>query len=407
VCATDHQCRTTCKPDTQATDCAGGQTCSSGACYEPAELALLNAPEAGGPDAGAEPDACVVKTPSAPLGYRPSNFDPTALVFDGGTVDWSKVPDVSITANCNQSVGVSCLPVPAVTVTLKDGTSADLYAVGSFTVASNVTLLLRGPRVEIIAAARDVDIQGTITAAADPGSSGPGGYPNTSLNEGPGAGGNGFVGAFPTSAAGGGSYCGTGGTGSGTGTIARGGSVYGTPELVPLVAGSAGGFWAGNSFAGYSGGGFQISTGGALTIRNVGALSAGGAGNFGGGGAGGAILLEGTTILVQGIVTANGGAGGTDSVRGSNASPNDTAAAGGTTTGQGPGGAGSGGDQINGGNGTFPDGGLMPSYGAGGGGAGRIRFNTACGGATVEATAIISPHLTTACATQGKLTSSP
>ena len=50
-------------------------------------------------------------------------------------------------------------------------------------------------------------------------------------------------------------------------------------------------------------------------------------------------------------------------------------------------------------NGTVSDG----HAGSGGGGAGRIRINTTSGAATIGTSAIVTPALTTACASQGVL----
>jgi len=71
---------------------------------------------------------------------------------------------------------------------------------------------------------------------------------------------------------------------------------------VPLLAGSAGGYYSGTSYSGFSGGGVQISSATSIIIRNVGLINAGGAGAYGGGGSGGAILLEAPTVTVQGTL---------------------------------------------------------------------------------------------------------
>jgi hypothetical protein len=118
----------------------------------------------------------------------------------------------------------------------------------NFTVQSGVTLTLTGcayPRPLIIAATGAVEIQGTIDVSAFAGPyAGAGGSPPCGqiLPLGNGGGGVGQSTNYPNSSAGGGSFCSPGGSGAvSSGTVAPGGSLYGTATLVPLVAGSAGG----------------------------------------------------------------------------------------------------------------------------------------------------------------------
>jgi hypothetical protein len=192
-----------------------------------------------------------------------------------------------------------------------------------------------------------------------------------------------------------------------SGAQAKGGSVYGGSTLVPLAAGSAGGYILNGGYQwGAGGGAIQISSGTSIQVRGAGIINAGGGGgSFSGGGSGGAILLEAPTIIIEGAVAANGGAGGeysnvTSSASGQNAQVSSTPAAGGNATGTiAVGGNGSAGTTINGSDGTTGD--ANTEIGSGGGGAGYIRLNSTSGKATITGT--VSPDLTTPCATQGTL----
>jgi hypothetical protein len=411
----NQQCRTSCK--NASSDCLANQVCNGGACYDPTEIDG-GAGEAGpGPEGGAEAsggDGGGIDATSdgpgieaGPLGYVPSNIGSvtiadggipeageggTSIVGADGGIDWSAAVDVTINSTSCTS---SCLGQPVI-ITQSDLSQAELYVVKSLTVASSAILLLDGPRPVIVASLGNVDIQGSINVDGTVnGYHGAGGFPENG-SQGPGAGGNGFNASYPTSAAGGGSFCGKGGTGAGTGLIAPGGSVYGNVQIVPLAAGSAGGYYSATSYSSYSGGAIQISSGTSIIVRSVGIINASGAGAYGGGASGGAILLEAPTITIQGIVAANGGAGGNDHATGAN----------GTLSAQpsvpgGAGGAGAAGSTINGAAGSVPDSGATDYYGAGGGGAGYVRLNSADAGAGITGT--VTPDLTTTCATQGTL----
>jgi hypothetical protein len=425
VCGPDQQCRAPCTTSTVSTACAQEQVCSQGLCYDPGELGDASMGSDSGSSSGSDsgsgsggdgsPDGPVVE--AGPLGYVPSNLGtvtiadggipdvgadagPPAIIGADGGIDWSNAVDVSITANCS----ASCLG-SGITLTQSDPdhSPATLYVVKSLKIASGQILTLNGPNPVIIASLGDVDIQGAVNvngfyAGLYPGA---GGFPpfgsNSAAPQGPGAGGNGFSPTYPASAAGGGSYCGVGAKGTGTGLIAPGGSTYGNAQIVPLLAGSAGGYYSGTSYSAFSGGAVQISSATSIIVRTVGFINAGGAGAFGGGGSGGAILLEAPTVTVQGTLAANGGGGGVDNAFGAGATPSSTPAAGASN-----GGAGSAGPTTNGSVGTLGDAGVN-FYGGGGGGAGYIRINVGGGGAILDA-GTISPDLTTTCATQGTLT---
>ena len=188
--------------------------------------------------------------------------------------------------------------------------------------------------------------------------------------------------------------------------------MYGNQALIPVLGGSAGG---GVQVAHAGGGALQIVAGTSIRISSFGSISAPGLGGGGecdqngqpGGGSGGAILLEAPTVTITGKLAANGGGGTSQFMNGASGSADDQPAPGGVGATDSVGGAGSAGAIVNGGNGAGTaslSGGCTPGgLAGGGGGAGRIRINTATGSATIGATAIVSPSLTTSCATQGQI----
>jgi hypothetical protein len=455
TCAGD-QCRNSCNT---SLDCVPGQLCQGMACYDPTELADAStsdsptesgardstAAETGGNDAtsnetgggdtgggsdtgggdvvtDAGPDCTPAAGDAGPLGFVPSNFDPNSPSYvDGGVpeggLNWTSPPDVSCTnGNCTESMfqqapAVISLPGPCPT---GPQCFAYLYVVHDFGITSSGTLSLYASTSYlvypvIVAATGVVDVQGTISLGAwNIGQyGGAGGNPIQSIgywSTGPGGGGTGQGTLYPNSGAGGGSFCGVGGTGAGTAPLAPGGGTYGTASLIPLVGGSAGGYGAGapGGYIGGSGGGLQISSAVSITVDANGSIWAGGGSYYGGGGSGGAVLLEAPIISVSGRITANGGPGASygnpGEVAGGLSNQSDQPA---VTPNCAWCGIGSAASTINGGNATQNDAGAVP--GGGGGGAGWIRLNSACGNATIAHTAIISPYLTTSCATQGTL----
>jgi hypothetical protein len=360
-------------------------------------------PDAGGgpaPDAAGSVDANAGSDgrPDAPsstssLSFTPSNFDPTTVNF----ADAGALTDPQFT----QGAGA--------TVMMSDGTFANLYVVKSLIVDQSQTLTLSGTLPVVIAAQTTVNIQGKIVVM--PGTAGGFVEPNPPAagNPGPGAGGNGAVPPNTGSAAAGGSFCGIGGLGgASTGTSAAGGPHYSSSTLSPLIAGSAGGNGA-CGLGGGGGGAIQITAGVSITIGPFGAINAGGQGGTagceniggpGGGGAGGAILLEAPSVTILGAVAANGGGGGAQNTQGQSGvsgMASNVPAAGGSPSA----GVGSAGPTIAGGDGIDADAGALFDVG-GGGGAGRIRINTSTGGFIFDG-GIISPDLSTMCATTGPI----
>jgi hypothetical protein len=298
-------------------------------------------------------------------------------------------------------------------VTQSDGSKVSVFVMKNFKVEAGTTFeLQRGSLPVIIIATGTIDILGTI--AIDPGISG--GWVNPSGMKTKGAGpGGGAAGDDNGMGAGGASYCGAGGKGGlstqmGATTMqASPTAAYGSPTLVPLLAGSAGGL-GGFGLGGLGGGALQLTAGTSFNLRASGVIKGGGGGGYfggqalkdsaGGGGSGGAVLIESQTATVDGKIAVNGGGGGQGNGGNGDDGAVDAIAKGGHNAHDTVGGDGSFGPTINGTDGTNS---ATIAASGGGGGAGRIRINTTSGVATITGT--LSPPVTTPCATQGKLTS--
>lgn len=423
-CSVDGQCRSECRADV---DCLRGQTCDVvrdiGVCVDPSELSpvtlhlmdrgvggpppLVGEAGAGGAGGGSgtggagggagtggaagegtgggmdassdarDAAAEAAASDAGSLSFMPSNIDPSMI-------DWTKAIDVT-----------GSFPNPVGTIAQNDGNStlADLYVFKSLTVDSTRTLSVTGTRPVIIVVLNGVDIQGKINVTAGAFTGNAGGGPGT---------GQGGV-LFPSGwGAGGGSYCGVGGSGSASAPpIAMGGMTYGEVTLRPLRGGSAGG-----NLGADGGGALAIIAGKSITVREFASINAGGNGSTGnpvGGGSGGAILLEAPVVTIAGVLAANGGGGGGNGMVGVTGLASDQPAPGGGAIGDAGagtsvGGSGSAGAIINGGDGTY-----VTRSAGGGGGAGRIRINTMSGSATITSTATVSPGFETGCATQATL----
>jgi hypothetical protein len=360
--------------------------------------------DGGSPVADGQADAFVPNPDDGILGFNPSNV--TLASVDAGLAGdsgpFAKAPDVSLSGSpgCGPSgnaCGFGGVGSSPITVTLSDGNFADLYVWNSFALPDTASLTFTDTNPVILVVLTTVSIQGQIYV--NDGNAG--GFSGSAPGPGAGQGGNGFASG---SGGAGGSFCGVGGLGgSPTPPIPAGGPTYGFANLVPLVAGSAGGENGGGSGAG--GGAIQIVAGQSITVGPYASINAGGEGSSltRGGGSGGAILLEAPAVVIQGTLAANGGGGGGYGGNGANGNPSNQPASGGIEQfdgGAATGGMGSAGLVINGGN----SGGFDPQAGfagSGGGGAGRIRINTATGSASITGT--VSPAQGTACMTQGTL----
>jgi hypothetical protein len=332
-------------------------------------------------------DAFVPNTNAGGLGFVPSNFNTLSFMIGDGGFDWSSAPAASATGNGGCGANTGCFAAPHFQVLMKDGGLADVLMLQSLSIGDGVAFTISGPNPVILAVRDTVDIAGELVVEA-------GGFlPKSNA---PGTGGS-ETGNLAN--AGGGGFCGTGGKG-GPPTVA-GGKTYGNGTLIPLLGGSPGGASAGGSGGASGGGALQISAGQMIAIGIFGSVTAPGQsphenGGLGGGpGSGGGILLEAPMVKIVGSVAANGGsycAGASNRDQPATCGPSSTGAT--------PG-AGSAETVIQGGDAMLAAGAGAGATGAGGGGAGWIRINTESGQATI--TGIVSPALTTQCATQGTL----
>ncbi len=355
-------------------------------------------PDGGYSDAP-PPDA---PAPGCPLGFTPSNI---------GKADFCDMypqpyANIVITADCSFEGGSSsnlCTGLDQIGyVKVDQGNGApaiDVYIASSWTIAAGATVTLDGSGPLALVARSTIDVEGTIVANN--------GYTFSGAGKGKGPGGGGAGSA--TTAGGGGGFCGAGGTGAAFagGTASKGGAVYGTQALVPLLPGSTGG--SDLMYAGDSGGAIQLVAGESVTIGTTGVITAPGLGGDGpaGGGSGGAILIESPVVTCDGTLAANGGGGGGEGALsvgaslGASGMPNAKPAPGGKN-----GGKGSAGATVAGGAGQCPAASCVSTNmadnpGGGGGGAGRIRINTMGGSASLAG--VSSPALTSACVTQGTI----
>lgn len=261
-------------------------------------------------------------------------------------------------------------------LTQEDGRTLRVLIVRSLRIPAGSVVRLFDKDPIAVVALQTIDIEGVLRA--EPGDCG--GFSGGSIDEngvGPGGG--------LLSSRGSGSFCGHGGIGGGR--TGASGATYGAPELHPLIGGSGGS----EHVNARGGGAVQLVAGQRIRVTPGGGINMPG-GAWVSAGSGGAILLEAKDVIIGGTLAANGGGAGVMS--GGAGQLSDT-----PTPGNGPlDGTGGAGTQIDGRNGTVLD----TKVGRGGGGAGRIRINTLSGQATI--TGVVSPALTTPCATEGTLT---
>jgi hypothetical protein len=358
-------------------------------------------------------------TPVGHLGFTPSNGIAAAIA----DVDTSMLVDIDV-KNADDQLHVDCASMAnggcfEKTVVQSDGSSVELYFAKSWKIEPAGVLNVNDATPVVVVALETIDVLGLISLHASGFGTVAGGFTGTTDGAagGPGKGVPGrsdMQGVDTGIAGGGGSFCGAGGAGGkATATNGGAGATYGTPSLVPLVGGSAGG--PGSLFPGAGGGAIQLVAGTSLDVGSTGSIWAGGGagadgtddGNYvsNGGGSGGAVLIESPTVTVAGTIAVNGGGGGgggggeTDALDGANSA---TAATGGRPGTTGAGGNGSAGATVTGAAGGLGDAlGGDYSPGAGGGGAGYIRINTSSGVATLTGT--LSPAAGSACVSQGAI----
>ena len=361
-------------------------------------------------DAGPVPDA-PGEASTGPLPFQPSNIDL-------GGIDLSKIADEDVSGNCQirtgQGAAQDCFNHPADAIVMQsDGSKVHVIVVKSLKVEpqGHITVSsIEGNLPLAIVAIGDFNLLGVLDAHATGASAVAGGFTVQGNMKGGGPGGGAAatgVSLTPGAGAGGGSYCGQGGQGAvemgASGMAGPKSTANGTPEIVPLVAGSAGG--GGDVGGGAGGGALQLVAGGTFTMAAGSYVNVGGGGgaqggtvgqDAGGGGSGGSLLIEATTVKIAGILAANGGGGGGSQNDGRDGSADAMVAAGGPGASQG--GTGGAGATIDGTTATASS--TSGSAAGGGGGAGRIRINSKSGMADVTA-ATMSPAATTTCVSQG------
>lgn len=361
-----------------------------------------------GPDGGADlpgdaPQGGGQK--SGELSFSPANVPADAAL--AATGEWIFNTDTcgSTKVTIDTAKGtVSCAGQPKGAFTFKAITQVDtsqgtltagLFVTRRLVIEPSMVVDVVGNRPLVIVALETATIQGALRAAGVAHAANGGGHDGAANERGGGLGG-GAAASDPTGAGGGG-YCGLGGGAS------SGGKAFGRATNSPLVGGASGG--GGTGAGGAGGGALEIVAGASIEVSGTGVIAVpGGGGDWrsAGGGAGGAILLEAPVVSVFGTLSANGGGGAGSHGVGANASSSAEAAPGGKPqySGDVPGGAGAADVTIAGQSGENALSSLG-SGGGGGGGVGWIRLNTKAGSATIGATAVISPALSTPCATQG------
>ena len=362
----------------------------------------------GTPDVDGGGDAAT--STKVALGFKPSN-----IAFDG--IDASTLGDFVVDRpNCNirsEEKSVDCGDMSKLgfaIITQPGAGKIGVYVARNIRVEPNTSLRVDGTFAIAIVALESFEILGGIDAGARRDNRSPAGFTNQGKDQfaggGPGGGGAGST----TNGGGGGSFGGIGGKSAALtgGTAASGGAAYGTPELIPLLGGSAGGS-AALPFSGSGGGAVQLVAGKVFTLGAAAYVSAGGGGGTfvgapasqhgAGGGSGGAILIEAPKTVLTGTLAANGGAGGAKDF-GKDGAPDAVAATGDSLTNGSTGGSGSANEGKDGAAATFVDGDNAPG---GGGGAGRIRVNND-EEKNIPLTGKLSPSANLPCATGGPLT---
>lgn len=397
ACGTDQTCvKGTCV-DARIAD---SSTCSGSGC---GEEVLSKAAPPSGRDAGP-----IVGCGGLSLDFNPSNIDPGALVFPKGGVVSIDVASCVVDGatgyfGClGSSLRGDLYEYKRVSTPVGD---IAVFTMCALRVQPSASLEVRGNLPIALVALGTVDLFGSISALSGVDQTYGGGATSVANMKGGGVGG-GNAGPMNTGGGGGG-FCGRGGNGGQLGAPGpAGGAPYGTPDLIPLFAGSAGAAAASGGSGG--GGAIQIVAGKSATIGVASRIHMSGGGGdtsfflAGGGGSGGAILIEAETVAIAGILAANGGggAGGDSTGEPRPAEASDQPASGGVPGTNNAGGQGGAGAIIDGAKGQrLVDSGAY-SGGGGGGGVGRIRINSRT---PPSITGIVSPSLSTPCATLGAL----
>jgi hypothetical protein len=374
----------------------------------------------------------------------PSNVG-TAVSMTAGTGDISTPGSVVVNSDTGL-ITIAGIPIPLRSagtgeisgihfqvLSTPEGPDLGVFVMRSLTINAGHEVRAYGANALVILVTNDVEVNGTINLTGDqlriedafgprvPGAGGSTGGINRNAGMGLGGGGQGTDasgGSAADSGGAGGTFGSRGGSG-GSPPGATGGSpattTYGNPQLIPLYGGSGGGGGGDNDGAvGGPGGGALHIAARAIRIGATGRVDAGGGGGRqasgggggggGGGGSGGAVLLEASTVTVEGRINVSGGGGssGDPSAAGTNGDAVPPAMGGASSgTGSAAGGNGSDATGSDGATGS----GSADNGGAGGGGAGRIRMNTRSGSARVSG--MVYPGIGSPLTTQGTVTASP
>lgn len=314
------------------------------------------------------------------LNMTPSNglvafFDQAASETDLDLGNWA-----TINTDTGAITVDSLLLVPPVTTEIQLQTAAPSIRVLIVRSLKTNNVDVVGKNALAVVSHGDIAIQGAFTVTTRD-ASGAGAFNRGNCKGAPGiydrhidARGGSGGGGFGTAGAAGGGGMGTTNTSIHvTQPGSAGGVANDDPTLVPLRGGCDGG---GDAFGGHGGGALQLVSRTSIVVTGVVAANGGGAGgDAAGGGSGGGILLEAPIVEVTGRVAANGGGGGGCGVA-FDGGLDDKPARGSLactsfyTTGAGGNGAAG---QLEATPGTTS----ADVGGGGGGGAGRIRVNTA------------------------------
>ena len=330
----------------QSCGCVDDRQCLSGHCVP---VPGLNDIACGGRCTGSGASDgfdCLIAAPGIPplspsvFGYAPSNFSPGSFSppATSTTIDCDTTYDTALHAFTAWCAGRT-MPNVTTGVGQSGGPAVDVLSFRGLNITAGHTLRLiatgGGGNAVVLAVYGSAHIQGAIHADGSDGVSGTSGAGAS----GPGGSftcGNATGASQPQdgrcSGGGGGGASAQGGTGPGAiqGNTAAGGSARANMGASPLFGGCPGGTsgsWACRTSGGGGGGAVQISVAGELLVDGTitanggaggtstcfasGCGANGYGGGAGGGGAGGAILLEGQSVArAAGVVTANGGTGG-------------------------------------------------------------------------------------------------
>lgn len=290
------------------------------------------------------------------------------------------------------------------------GPEVAVLVVNSLTVAAGKTVIAEGSRPLVIVSAKTITLNGDLDVTAGATPPPPGAYGTNGIpGIGPGGGKPGMNNMY-AGGAGGGAFCSPGGRGGNDYSNLSGGdggAPYGSSSIIPLQGGSSGArARLSNCAAGGGNGGGAVQLVAAQSIAISGYISAPGVGGCpgydwggSGGGSGGAVLIEAPEVTLNGTIAVNGGGGGGDHNEGSSGTNSELVAFG-DCKGNGAAGLKQAMDGEDN-NATS----LCDAPGGGGGGAGWIRFNTLSGKIVQGGNAVLSPAVSTSCATMGTLAS--